>query len=34
MIPALTLDEGRLYTCSRCGFKLLAPKSVVEEVEK
>jgi hypothetical protein len=23
-----TLDGGRLYTCGRCGFKLLAPAEV------
>ena len=24
-----TLDGGLLYTCGRCGFKLLAPAEVV-----
>ena len=30
----LTLDGGRLYTCKRCGFRLIVPKDLVEEVEK
>ena len=30
----LTLDGGRLYTCKRCGFRLIVPKELVKEVEK
>jgi predicted RNA-binding Zn-ribbon protein involved in translation (DUF1610 family) len=33
LTTTLTLDGGRLYRCTRCGFKLTVSKEMTEEVE-